>query len=104
MSTITESELADRWKVTVRTLQNWRKAGTGPAYIRLGERSIVYRLRDVEAFESDRREGAPDWRPSVKRAAAAFDLMSQKARTAQSRQVLLEMRDELRALLERGTK
>lgn len=46
-----EAELAQRWGLHVRTLQRWRTAGSGPAYLRLGRR-IAYRLSDVERFEA----------------------------------------------------
>jgi hypothetical protein len=44
-------ELAKRWRITARTLQRWRAAGSGPAYLRIGRR-VVYRLSDVERFET----------------------------------------------------
>lgn len=44
-------ELAQRWRLHVRTLQRWRMAGSGPAYLRIGRR-VVYRLSDVERFEA----------------------------------------------------
>jgi hypothetical protein len=43
-------ELAKRWRLTTRTLQRWRRAGTGPVFLRLGHR-VAYRLSDVERFE-----------------------------------------------------
>lgn len=46
-----EHELAQRWRLSVRTLQRWRRAGTGPVFLRLGRR-IAYRLSDVERFEA----------------------------------------------------
>lgn len=45
-----EHELAQRWRLSARTLQRWRRAGTGPAFLRLGRR-VAYRLSDVERFE-----------------------------------------------------
>ena len=46
-----EHELAHRWRLSVRTLQRWRRAGSGPAFLRLGRR-VAYRLADVEHFET----------------------------------------------------
>ena len=46
-----EHELARRWRLSVRTLQRWRRAGSGPIFLRLGRR-IAYRLSDVEGFEA----------------------------------------------------
>lgn len=48
---LSEYELAQRWLLSVRTLQRWRIAGTGPVFLRLGRR-IAYRLSDVERFEA----------------------------------------------------
>ena len=46
-----ESELAQRWRLSVRTLQRWRRVGSGPVFLRLGRR-VAYRLSDVERFET----------------------------------------------------
>jgi hypothetical protein len=59
-------ELADRWRVSPRTLERWRWTKTGPAYTKIGGR-VVYALADVEAYERRRRaETHPsivgDWR------------------------------------------
>ncbi len=43
-------ELADRWKVSPRTLERWRWLQKGPAYVRIGGR-VVYRLDVIEAYE-----------------------------------------------------
>jgi hypothetical protein len=51
-------ELADRWRISPRTLERWRWEGKGPRYLKLGGR-VVYRLEDVEAFETEKiRESA----------------------------------------------
>ena len=46
-----ERELAERWRISVRTLQRWRGEGSGPAFLRLGRR-VAYRLSDIESFEA----------------------------------------------------
>ena len=46
-----EHELAQRWRLSVRTLQRWRGAGSGPSFLHLGRR-VAYRLSDVERFET----------------------------------------------------
>ena len=33
---LTEKELADLWKTSIRTLQGWRGKGRGPDYLKLG--------------------------------------------------------------------
>jgi len=47
---LTEAEVAERLKVSRKTLRNWRSQGKGPAFMRI-EALIRYRLVDVEAFE-----------------------------------------------------
>jgi hypothetical protein len=49
---LNEPALARRWGLSPRTLQRWRLAGVGPAYLKLGGR-IAYRACDIEAFERD---------------------------------------------------
>lgn len=48
---LSERQLAERWQSSTRTLQRWRAAGTGPAFLRIGG-LIRYPLADVEAFEA----------------------------------------------------
>ena len=45
-------QLARRWGVTPKTLQNWRYKGKGPAYLKICGH-IVYRQDDVEQFETN---------------------------------------------------
>lgn len=45
-----EHELAQRWRITIKTLQRWRYCGCGPDFIKVGTR-VIYPLRIVEAFE-----------------------------------------------------
>lgn len=52
---LTKRELADRWRLTTRTLERWRAQGQGPASYTIGT-AIRYRLEDVEAFEADNRQ------------------------------------------------
>jgi predicted site-specific integrase-resolvase len=47
-----QNALAARWDISPRTLERWRWAGIGPLFIKLGGR-VVYRLKDVEAFEAE---------------------------------------------------
>lgn len=48
-------ELAERWRMSVRTLDRWRVNGYGPAWLALGGR-ILYRRGDVAAFEASQRK------------------------------------------------
>ncbi|CAB4135096.1 hypothetical protein UFOVP275_73 [uncultured Caudovirales phage] len=102
MKQLTERDLAERWSITTRTLQLWRKSGAGPKFIRIGERSIFYRMADVEAYESASVVGREEvWRSPVKRAAGAFDVLSKGAKMAKQKAMLANLRDELRALLDK---
>ena len=49
-SHLRERELAQRWTMSQRTLQRWRKEGFGPAYILIGG-TIRYRMADVLDYE-----------------------------------------------------
>ena len=49
---LNQSELADRWNISERTLERWRWTGEGSAYLKIGGR-VVYRLEDVEAYEAE---------------------------------------------------
>ena len=56
---LTPRELGARWRISVRSLERWRAAGTGPAWIRLCGR-VVYQLRDVQAYEAGHRRAPKD--------------------------------------------
>ena len=45
-----DAALAKLLNVHVSTPPNWRKAGTGPRFIRCGLRRIAYRVSDIEAW------------------------------------------------------
>ena len=51
MPHLSQKELAERWKLSPRTLEQWRWRGIGPRYLKLGGR-VVYRLEDIETFET----------------------------------------------------
>ena len=51
-----QSALAERWRITTRTLGRWRIAATGPTWLRINGR-IRYRVEDVLAFEQARLRG-----------------------------------------------
>jgi hypothetical protein len=51
---LNQQELADRWRVSPRTVERWRYLKTGPSYHKLGAK-IGYSLADVEAYERRRR-------------------------------------------------
>ena len=47
---LNEKQLAERWGVSVRTLQAARVKGSGAPYLRIGG-AVRYRLEDVLAYE-----------------------------------------------------
>ena len=51
---LTTDELAARWSMDPGSLENWRNAGKGPLFIKMGQGSsapVRYRVSDVEAWE-----------------------------------------------------
>jgi hypothetical protein len=48
---LNQIELSRRWSLSPRTLERWRWLGQGPRYLKIGGR-VVYRLEDIEAFET----------------------------------------------------
>jgi len=47
---LSQTDLANRWRMSPRTLERWRFTGEGPRFVKLGGR-VIYRLEDVIAFE-----------------------------------------------------
>jgi hypothetical protein len=50
---VTQAELAERWRISGRTLDRWRASGTGPAWLKFRGR-VLYRVEDVLAYEQAR--------------------------------------------------
>ena len=48
---LTQDDLAQRWRISARTLERWRGLQEGPQFLKIGGR-VVYRLADVEAYEA----------------------------------------------------
>ena len=51
---LTQRDLAARLRLSVRTIERWRAAKNGPAWITIG-RSIRSRMSDVLAWEAGQR-------------------------------------------------
>jgi hypothetical protein len=52
---LTTEELADRLRLSPRTIEDWRLDGKGPRYL---PDPVRYRLSDVEAWEESRLQPA----------------------------------------------
>ncbi len=50
---LTEKEVAEILRVSVRTLQIWRTTGKAPKYYRHGFKGVRYRYADVEAWKEN---------------------------------------------------
>jgi len=61
---LTQVDLAKRWLIKERTIEGWRRRGTGPAFIRI-ERRVRYRLTDIEVYEAAGRNGRSSRSPRV---------------------------------------
>ena len=56
---LTQDELADRWRMSPRSLERWRADGFGPEWIKMRGR-VLYRIEDVIAFEQRHLQGGSD--------------------------------------------
>ncbi len=61
---LTAEELAERFKVSLSTIRDWRVQGYGPPGVRFGRGkggSVRYRLSEVERFEreTEQTQAAP---------------------------------------------
>lgn len=58
---MSEAALAERWDVTVRTMQRRRAAGGAPPYVKIGSKVfyVVAGVRDHEEAATVRPGGAP---------------------------------------------
>jgi DNA-binding XRE family transcriptional regulator len=43
---LTETELAQRWGISPKTLQRWRSENLGPSYLKLSKR-VTYPVEDI---------------------------------------------------------
>ena len=55
---LTPAEVAQLLRINVETLGVWRKQGSGPRFLRLGERKVRYRASDVESWLTASTEAA----------------------------------------------
>jgi predicted DNA-binding transcriptional regulator AlpA len=67
---LTRAEVADRYKLPLKTIAEWASKGTGPRYARIGKH-VRYRLSDVIDWENHQfhEGGAPNANGTDERAA-----------------------------------
>ena len=53
MRNLDQNDLAERWLISPRTLEQWRWQGCGPRYLKIGGR-VIYPMPEVEAYEATR--------------------------------------------------
>jgi predicted DNA-binding transcriptional regulator AlpA len=58
------AEVAERLRVSLKTLEGWRRRGTGPVFIRLGGRDVRYPEADLVAWIVANRSDAGERGPS----------------------------------------
>jgi hypothetical protein len=51
---LSPTDLAKRWRTTTDALRKKRERGTGPPFVCLDRRHVVYRLLDIISFEAAR--------------------------------------------------
>ena len=61
---MTEKHLAERWQVSLKTLQRWRSEGRGPRYLKLSKR-VGYPVDAVIEFERDALHDSTSERAAV---------------------------------------
>ena len=71
--TLNESELAQRWGISVKTLQRWRCDKRGPKYWKLSKR-VTYPIEEVLNFEANALRESTALQPSVEEVAAGAQL------------------------------
>lgn len=49
---LTSNEVAERLRVSKRTVDNWRQTGQGPRWLKVGGHRVIYPLTEVEAYET----------------------------------------------------
>lgn len=98
---LTETEVAEHYGVTTRTVQKWRKSGAGPQFLSLGANSIRYRTEDIRAYDTRSATGGeiPERaRIAMKRAASFLALIAEWKIEPETRKHIGAIRDELRDL------
>lgn len=57
---LNSSATADFLQISEKTLEDWRHRGVGPEFVRIGHRSVRYRLGTLQRWLGDRTVKSPD--------------------------------------------
>ena len=52
---LTPSELAERWRVNIGSVERWRREGKPPSFYTINGK-ILYKLAEIEDLESAKRQ------------------------------------------------
>ena len=63
---LTTEQAAEFLNMAKGTLQNWRKKGLGPRFVRMGSRAIRYEKSDLEEFVERRQSKVENELPAFK--------------------------------------
>lgn len=55
---LTKVELAKRWRVKTRTIENWVRQEKCPAPVKMSSRRALWAVADIEEHEEAQREAA----------------------------------------------
>ena len=67
MSRLTVREAAAYLRVVKGTLDHWRSIGTGPRFIKVSTRKILYDLADLDAWLNQRKQSSTADQPQLRR-------------------------------------
>ena len=95
MSYLTEKDLAERWNMSVSSIQKYRSSikKSGPSYVVIGQGTIRYRPEDVKAYEETCETGGylpPQAKRALLRHAAMFTQLAASPGTSDAKRKLLE--------------
>lgn len=96
---LTETDLAERWQISLSSIQKYRGKGQGPAFLIIGPATVRYRMEDVLAYEEARATGgyvAPRAKKVMLRAAGFFDKIGAWKMADETRAHLAAISAELR--------
>lgn len=95
---LTETELAERWNVSLSSLQKYRSKGrAGPPYVVIGPSTIRYNLETIMEYEQGREMGgyiSPQTRRALLRHADIFTTLLAGNMNDKARAVIVAARDE----------